>query len=313
MLWIFASQFCHSPSLIRPFQIFVPRLSYLPFLLPRLHAFFSPTLIADPTTTSPFDGFFIYASVPRKWHLPLGLLYDIYALSSHDPESTTPPPVPFRLTLNFGAAESHSGQATPNQAVNFVPPTPPVLHDAFINSVKEADFLRSGTAKPIMSLSAADSRSLWTSVQSNDLATYARIYNSLLPPSGQLRNIPLRVHLPSRRRRRTGDDAEPSDNIPVTGSMKVLQAHIPPFVHPSTSTSASSTSTRPGSAQQQPQTLGTALHSLVPGLFPSRRTPVLARPILHGAQVPMSAHLEELARSCGYADGWLGIVIVMHA
>lgn len=40
-----------------------------------------------------------------------------------------------------------------------------VLHDAFINSVKEADFLRNGTAKEIMSLSKSDSTQLWKAVQ----------------------------------------------------------------------------------------------------------------------------------------------------
>lgn len=39
------------------------------------------------------------------------------------------------------------------------------LHDAFINSVKEADFLRNGTAKRIMSLSKDDSTRLWQGVE----------------------------------------------------------------------------------------------------------------------------------------------------
>jgi hypothetical protein len=38
------------------------------------------------------------------------------------------------------------------------------LHDAFINSVKEADFIRNGTAKGIMSLSKDDSTQLWKAV-----------------------------------------------------------------------------------------------------------------------------------------------------
>lgn len=40
-----------------------------------------------------------------------------------------------------------------------------VMHDAFINSVKEADFLRNGTAKGIMTLSKEDSAGLWQAVQ----------------------------------------------------------------------------------------------------------------------------------------------------
>lgn len=44
-----------------------------------------------------------------------------------------------------------------------------VMNDAFINSVKEADFLRNGTAKGIMSLSKEDSSGLWNSVHEGEL------------------------------------------------------------------------------------------------------------------------------------------------
>ena len=234
-------------------------------------------LIADPDTTPVYDGYFTYDSVPLKWHLPVGLLYDIYVLSSS--ADSAAPSLPFKLVLHF---ENGSG-------LNLISADPAVLHDAFINSVKEADFLRSGTAKPIMSLSAADSKALWSSVQSHDLATYKRIYNSLLPQT--FRNIPVRIYLPS------GPDG-------AKASIRVVQAHIPPTV---SSTSAA------GRVSTTPQTLGMALRGLVPSLFPSSRTPVLARTVLHGALVPLAGPLEELARHAAYADGWLGIVVVMNS
>jgi autophagy-related protein 5 len=235
-------------------------------------------LIADPATTPVFDGYFTYDSVPLKWHLPVGLLYDIYVLSS-SPDS--PPPLPFKLILHFQNGSE----------LNLISAEPAVLHDAFINSVKEADFLRSGTAKPIMSLSAADSKALWSSVQAHDLGTYKRIYNALLPPT--FRNIPIRIYLPS------GPDGE-------NASIKVLQAHIPPTV---SSTSLAGRVV----VGSTPQTLGMALRGLIPSLFPSTRTPVLARTVLHGAVVPLGSPVEELARNAAYADGWLGIVVVMKS
>ncbi len=201
--------------------------------------------------------------------------------SSPDP---TAPPLPFKLILHF---QNGSG-------LNLISAEPAVLHDAFINSVKEADFLRTGTAKPIMSLSAADSKALWSSVQSHDLATYKRIYSSLLPQT--FRNIPIRIYLPS------GPDGEKA-------SIKVVQAHIPPTVS-STSSAGGGASSR---VSTTPQTLGTALRGLLPSLFPSSRTPVLARTVLHGAVLPLGGQLEELARSATYADGWLGVVVVMNS
>jgi hypothetical protein len=59
------------------------------------------------------------------------------------------------------------------------------------------------------------------------------------------------------------------------------------------------------------QTLGHALHTLIPSLFPSRRDPILAAAILHGARVPLHATLDDLMRECAYADGWVAVVGVM--
>ena len=268
-----------------------PRLSYLPLLLPQLHAFFAPYLIVDPDSVPAEDGYFTYDGVPLKWHLPLGLLYDMHVMSVWDSSSEHVPSgtqLPFKLTLHF----SHSAEGT---SVNLINPDPVSMHDSFINSVKEADFLRSGTAKPIMTLPAADSKALWSSTQENHLGTFAKIHQSLLPASGQMRNIPLRLYLPSS-----------SEEDPTTAQIRVMQSHVPPVLtglQPSTAAQARAV------AGTQPQTMGTALHGLLPGLFPSRRTPIIARPLLHGAQVPLSANLEDLVRYACYADGWLSVVV----
>lgn len=60
-----------------------------------------------------------------------------------------------------------------------------------------------------------------------------------------------------------------------------------------------------------PQTLGPALRSLLPSLFPSSRDPVLANVVMHGAPVPFSALLEELMREAAYPDGWLCLIVVL--
>ena len=137
-----------------------------------------------------------------------------------------------------------------------------------------------------MTLGAAESKALWQAVQTHNLTVYRPIYSSLLPPT--YRNIPVRIYLPSSM-------------DPEKAGIKVLQAHIPPTV--------SSATGRGGSVQ----TLGTALRGLIPNLFPSSRTPIMARALLHGVFVPLGAHLEELCRSAAYADGWLGIVIAINA
>lgn len=63
----------------------------------------------------------------------------------------------------------------------------------------------------------------------------------------------------------------------------------------------------------QPQTVGTALNHIIPSLFPSRRSPLLAHAVLHGAVLPLSTSVEELLRTTAYLDGWLHIAVVMMA
>ena len=225
--------------------------------------------------------------------------------------------VPFRLELHFSRTSAST------QRLNLITPSPAVVQDSFINSVKEADFLRSGTAKPIMSLSASDSKLLWSSTQENDLTAFSRIHAGLLPTNTPWRNIPLRIYLPSTNATSipgsegavtTENEAEQSKDKPTIsqpqGQIRVIQSQISPYISASTAPTASQLRST-SSGHSTPQTLGTALHSLLPSLFPSRRTPILAKPLLHGASLPMNAVLEEVASKACYADGWVNIVVAI--
>ncbi|GAB1216425.1 autophagy protein 5 [Aspergillus terreus] len=118
---------------------------------------------------APHDGWFSFEGVPLKWHLPVGLLYDLYA--GADPASkgsgpasddeTAEFPLPWRLVVQFSD--------WPDEELVRLDADGMVMHDAFINSVKEADFMRNGTAKGIMTLSKEDSSGLWKSVQEGTL------------------------------------------------------------------------------------------------------------------------------------------------
>ncbi|GBF62158.1 autophagy protein [Trichophyton mentagrophytes] len=248
-----------------PYIISFPRLSYLPFLLPRLLDFFKPYLIgSDPVY--PYQGWFSFEGVPLKWHYPVGLLYDLY--------SSTQPSLE---------------QDWPDQELVGLDEQGRVMHDFFMNSVKEADFVRNGTGKSIMTLSREDSNKLWTSIQEHSFQTFHRVNNTLLPNiSTPFRNVPLRIYLP----------VAPRSEKP---SIKVVQSQFPPKI-----------STESAGTEKQIQTIGTALHSVVPSLFPDDKDTNMATPILHGAAVPMNAPLEEMVRCAAYADGWLNIVVRMH-
>ncbi|KAJ5701708.1 Autophagy-related protein 5 [Penicillium malachiteum] len=283
-------------SLIFPDQIAYHRVSYLPTLLPRLRAFFSTSLI-EPRSQH-HDGWFSFEGVPLKWHYPIGLLFDLYAGAEPATRSSTPSPdspedespLPWRLTVHFSD--------WPVEDLVRLDANGIVLNDAFINSVKEADFLRNGTAKGIMTLSKEDSSGLWKAVENVDLPSFQRISSILLPSASQpFRNVPIRVFLP----------LPPDEDSP---SLKVVQSPFPPSFQTSCMQASQMISSRSSPATQA-QTIGNVLHTLLPNLFPSRRTPVLAKPVLHGAVLPMSAPIEEIVRTSAYGDGWVYLVVRM--
>ena len=117
----------------------------------------------------------------------------------------------------------------------------------------------------------------------DDFQTYNKINNILLNPATPLKHIPLRVYVPS----------SPTESSTL-GSFKIVQTLIPPMT-----------------TKREVQTLGSALNSILPSLFPSRRDAILAEPILHGAPVPFRAPLEEVMKEAAYADGWIHLSVSM--
>lgn len=173
-----AASDCRTYDESDPYLVQPPRLSYLAFILQRLHAFFQPILI-NPETPA-HEAWLSFEGVPLKWHYPLGLLYDLF--SGADPvnvdrsgnvdtnssqmtveNTASAMPLPWRLTVHFTDYPA-------DQLIRLDAKGRAIL-DSYINSVKEADFIRNGTARTVMSLSKGDSDDLWRAVQTRKYLT----------------------------------------------------------------------------------------------------------------------------------------------
>ncbi|CAD0039115.1 unnamed protein product [Aureobasidium pullulans] len=164
-----------------------------------------------------------------------------------------------------------------------------------------ADVIRNGKGNVYMGLSKNDSDVLWEAVKTrkfrcatktDNLQRFNTINNKLLnPPGTPLRNIPMKIYLPTAP---SIINPEEGGDSTIQASIRTVQSLVAPF-----------------SGTRQPNTLGMALNQILPTVFPSRRNPVLATPVLHGAVVPMGAPVEELMRAAAFADGFLHIVVVM--
>jgi autophagy-related protein 5 len=152
----------------------VPRISYIPLLLPRIHAFFRGSLINEEANF--WDGWLSYEDVPLKWHFPVGLLYDLYSGVSDQLQDDTgnggrksqqvygaeeqklrDQLRTWKLTVHF--------ESWPSEALAKLDKDGKFMRDAFTNSVKEASFMRHGSGKVVMALSKEDSTQLWDSVE----------------------------------------------------------------------------------------------------------------------------------------------------
>lgn len=165
---------CRTYDESEPYLIQYPRLSYTGFLLPRLHAFFAPSLINQDVAAH--DAWLSFEDVPLKWHYPLGLLYDLFSgadpldlepsglsedVTASDLPLKRPTTIPWRLVIHYSDF--------PGEQLIQLDAEGRAMQDAFINAVKEADFVRNGTARSIMSMSKVDSDNLWLSVQNRVL------------------------------------------------------------------------------------------------------------------------------------------------
>lgn len=136
-----------------------------------------------------------------------------------------------------------------------------------------------------MKMSKDDTTQLWHAVIDNDYRSFTRVNNRLLNAPTALKNVPIRIFIPSIQ----SNDTEES-----TGSFKTVQSLVPAKT-----------------PDRKPRLLGQALRDMMPVLFPSSRDPVLAAVMMHGAQVPFNAPLDELMREASYPDGWICLVVTV--
>ncbi|THY63870.1 putative autophagy protein Apg5 [Aureobasidium pullulans] len=211
---------CRTYDEADPYLINLPRLSYLPFLLPRLHAFFAPSLI-NPSTP-PHELWLSFQGVPLKYHHPVGLLYDLFSgappANPDDDEVDAEETLPWKLELRV--------QEFPPELMG-LDAEGKVVRDCFVNGVKEADVIRNGKGNVYMGLSKNDSDVLWEAVKTHNLQRFNTINNKLLnPPGTPLRNIPMKIYLPTAP---SIINPEEGGDSTIQASIRTVQSLVAPF------------------------------------------------------------------------------------
>ncbi|KAI9018288.1 autophagy protein Apg5-domain-containing protein [Hyaloraphidium curvatum] len=246
-----------------PFFALARRCGALSLLLPALRAHLA-ACGALPPADAERDAWFEFAGAPLRWHVPAGLLYDQLTAAAG-----AAPPLPWALRVRF------SGFPADRLVRPHAPLVKDVAEDLFRNALKEAEFMRHGTVRRLMTLGKQEQDDIWRGVVSGDHDLYWSVSSKLVSEQdGQSRGIPLRVHFPDR---------------------SVVQDLVP----------------KP--AEGQPElTLGDALRQLVPDLFPPDGSP--GPPpwaLVHGLRVPLDAPLPWVAENLGYPDSFVHVCLVL--
>ncbi|RKO87966.1 autophagy protein Apg5-domain-containing protein, partial [Blyttiomyces helicus] len=245
--------------------LLAPRCSYIPLLVQQVRQFF-----VDHAGLS-FAGddseiWFESQGVPLKWHYPIGLLYDLHVAPVCS-RSGEPPPLPWEVTVRFRGFPADKLIRVQSSMTVDAP------QDHFMAMIKEADYLRSGSIKKVMSLSKQDQTALWSGISSNDYEGFWAVNTRLITTDGAPKSVPVRIYVVGR---------------------SVVQEPVAPF-----------------ESSSPANTLSDALARLLPSLFqpstPTASPPPSPLTLLHGVPAPLDAPLLWLSQNCAYPDNFLHI------
>ncbi|KAF5320989.1 hypothetical protein D9619_001418 [Psilocybe cf. subviscida] len=290
-----------------------PRISYLPLIVPEVRRFLMDVVFDDVAAKSLKDEEWWFESedgILLKWHWPIGLIYDNHSISASVRSPLAPSTsmaTPMRLILHLAAP--------PNDKL-FFSSTVDACKQAFMNQLKEADFIRWGNTRRMTSLRKVDQDGLWEGIREHSFDDFWRVAVKLTPtatPNVQANaanamNRPLSNESASAPDR---DSAYSMRSVPVRIYLPdgpVLQEVAPPLQDDGSSV-----------------TLSQFLTTHLPLLFPPQppppppsRTnphpqaptvPELAYAIIQGVVSPPEAELAWLGACLAGADGWLNICI----
>jgi autophagy-related protein 5 len=216
-----------------PYYIVAPRGSYLPLVTANVRDHFvlsAPVLIDEM--------WFDYKGTPLKWHLPIGLLFDLF-----HPEPTAPE-LPWPLTVHFHEFPENDLLRCPNDET---------IKNHFMNTLKEANYIKFGDSGKVNKLSLNDSNALWDGLRTFEYDTFSATNKLLAADASTLKHVPIRVCSPNLRTMQ--DLVSPKDekgNERTLGN--VLAQFYPELFSPSNTpntTSSASTTTGPPASPSQ--------------------------------------------------------------
>lgn len=161
------------------------RNSYLPLLYPRIIPYFET--ITNAKVEEPV--WLEFESVPLRWNIPVGVLYDCLYLPAH--HSSRDRSRSWELNLRVGTypMEYVMPFTQTNGAIDYIK----CLNEVLKNQLKQSTFVINGSSKAIMQMSEHDSENYLSSIVTRNLHHYNNFNNKLVKTA---KGIPIRILLP---------------------------------------------------------------------------------------------------------------------
>ncbi|CUM62521.1 uncharacterized protein PRCAT00000072001 [Priceomyces carsonii] len=156
----------HFPLIISYFKLFDKHLPYQPIWLE-------------------------YDSVPIKWNLPIGVLYDYLRLPSDSENRDVENCWNIQLRQSDYPVEHIIPFMYKNEDTTIA--YEKSLKELVVNQLKQSCFVLNGTSRPIMNLSEHDSDDLWDSIKYHNLSQNSKINNKIIP--AKIHKIPLKIYI----------------------------------------------------------------------------------------------------------------------
>nr|CAG4645034.1 EOG090X0BB3 [Leptodora kindtii] len=164
-----------SPTAPDPFYLMIPRMTYFPLIIDKVRRHFIRSLSSDKTDS---EMWLEFEMKPLKWHLPVGLLYDLHVMDQS---------LPWQITIHFERFPE-------NKLMKF--PAKDCVESYLMSCLKEADAMKH--RNHIMSLmQERDHNQLWLGLLHDKFDQYWSVNRKLMEHTEEgFRHIPFRLYVP---------------------------------------------------------------------------------------------------------------------
>jgi len=159
-----------------PCCLMLPRMSYLPLATEKVKSHFSTSVDQNGSI------WFSHRGTPLRWHLPIGLLFDMLGSNYQDLAQTSQ--LPWPITVHFSGFPAEDLLECPSREA---------VESIFMSSLKESDQLKT-SGKVMKQMQAREHSQLWLGLCSDKYDQFWAVNRRLMEGSDAWRHLPVRVY-----------------------------------------------------------------------------------------------------------------------